>query len=113
MPSNKTNPITGHDAGCACCSGTRFDDVSRDVQVGDLATLAYGLGSYSDTSFDALPFRLDDYAGLGTYRGKEIADFDRIIEQIDSGRMIQTGGNTISFGFLDKNHTIGVYNNPR
>ena len=60
----------------------------------------------------ALPFLLEDYAGIATYRGKIIADHDRIIEQIDSGRTIQTGGNTISFGFLEKDHTLGVFNNP-
>ena len=59
---------------------------------------------------DVLPFRLDDFAGLATFRGKPIFNQEQIIDQIDSGRILS--GKTITFGFLDKSHGIGLYNNP-
>ncbi|CAA9352133.1 MAG: hypothetical protein AVDCRST_MAG90-2487 [uncultured Microvirga sp.] len=53
---------------------------------------------------------LDPFAG-DTYRGKIIADRDRIIDQIDSGRTIQANSGVITYTFLDQN-LIGLYNNP-
>lgn len=70
------------------------------------------------TDFGAMEpndFSLDPYAGLGvTWGGKEIADLDRVIDQIDSGRSQKvTANNTITFTFLDEGDgLIGVYNNP-
>jgi serralysin len=60
---------------------------------------------------DVLPFRLEDFAGLGTWAGKPIYNHNQVIGQLDSGASI---GNpkTITFSFLDGPTTIGVYNNP-
>lgn len=69
---------------------------------------------HDPTTFsDPLEFNLDDYAGLGfTYRGKPIADLDQVVEQIDSGRELNTKNGVITYTFLDKSHLVGIYNNP-
>ena len=59
----------------------------------------------------ALPFLLEDFAGIATYRGKPIFNQDQVIAQIDAG--VEFKGNTITFTFLDGPHTVGIYNNPR
>jgi serralysin len=59
----------------------------------------------------ALPFLLEDYAGIATYRGKPIFTQEQVIAQIDAG--VEFKGKTITFTFLDGPHTIGIYNNPR
>ncbi len=59
----------------------------------------------------ALPFLLEDFAGLGTYRGKPIFNHEQVIGQIDAG--VEFKGQTITFTFLDGPHTIGIYNNPK
>jgi serralysin len=59
---------------------------------------------------EALPFRLEDYAGLATWAGKPIFTPSQVINQIDSGTKIS--GKTITFSFFDGPHTIGLYNNP-
>jgi serralysin len=59
-----------------------------------------------------LPFRLDDYAGLATFRGKPIYTLDQVVRQIDSGAALPGGDNTFTYGFLDGPTTVGVYNNP-
>lgn len=79
--------------------------LSRDYDV---------LSSDNGTSdVSPLSFNLDDYAGLGfTYRGKQIADLDRVVEQIDSGNAINLGGKTvITYTFNSLDHLVGVYNN--
>lgn len=70
--------------------------------------------NHEPTGFDdPLELNLDDYAGTGSlYRGKPIADLDRVVEQIDSGRTIKASNNVITYTFLDKDHLTGVYNNP-
>jgi len=60
----------------------------------------------------ATPFRLDDYAGVATWRGKPIYTLDQVVHQIDSGTALSGGNNTFTYGFLDGPHTVGVYNNP-
>ncbi|WP_337828268.1 M10 family metallopeptidase C-terminal domain-containing protein [Pseudonocardia sp. TMWB2A] len=75
----------------------------------------YGAHELSEPlNHEPVEFNLDDYAGLGfTYRGKPIADLDRVFDQIDSGRQLKiTGNNTITYTFLDLNHLTGLYNNP-
>jgi serralysin len=59
---------------------------------------------------DALPFLLEDFTGIATYRGKPIYNHDQVINQIDSGAKLT--GKTITYSFLDGPHTIGLYNNP-
>jgi serralysin len=60
-----------------------------------------------------LDFNLDDYAGLGlTYRGKEIADLDRVVEQIDSGRAQDVSDGVITYAFFDHVTSVGLNNNP-
>ena len=66
--------------------------------------------SHSVTGASALPFLLEDYAGVATWSGKPIYNHDQVINQIDSGAQIS--GKTITFSFLDGPHTIGLYNNP-
>lgn len=58
----------------------------------------------------ALPFLLEDYAGIATYAGKPIFNQEQVIGQIDGGSKIS--GKTITFSFFDGPHSIGVYNNP-
>jgi serralysin len=67
-------------------------------------------GAFDALAADALPLRLDDLAGLASFRGKPIYDLDQVIGQIDSGASVS--GKTITFGFLDGPHTTGLYNNP-
>lgn len=62
------------------------------------------------TGEGALPFRLDDYAGLATWRGKPIFTLDQVIGQLDSGAEIN--GKTITFTFFDGKSPIGLYHNP-
>lgn len=75
------------------------------VMLGDGALLSDGV-----LLSDALPFLLEDFAGIATYRGKPIFNQQQVIGQIDSGESFS--GNTITFTFLDGPHTIGIYNNP-
>ena len=64
-------------------------------------------------SVDPQEFSLDPYAG-GTWSGKPIADLDRVIDQIDSGRAQKvTSNNKITYTFLDEGDgLISIYNNP-
>lgn len=55
---------------------------------------------------------LDPFVG-DTYRGKTIFNQAGIINQIDSGRSLNTNGGVITYTFLDLNHLIGIYNNPQ
>ncbi|HEY0044620.1 MAG TPA: M10 family metallopeptidase C-terminal domain-containing protein [Allosphingosinicella sp.] len=57
------------------------------------------------------PFRLEDYAGLGTWAGKPIYNQQQVIGQLDGGAAIGNA-KTITYSFLDGPTTIGVYNNP-
>jgi serralysin len=98
---------TLHEAGCPCCSGKRFS-IEREL---DLTFSNFdGLGSVSAISASNIaPFRLEDFAGRATWQGKPIYTPEQVIGQLDTGRSIK--GDVISFGFLEKNHTIGIYNN--
>jgi serralysin len=66
--------------------------------------------AHSAAGASALPFLLEDYAGVATWSGKPIYNHDQVINQIDSGAQIS--GKTITFSFFDGPHTIGLYNNP-
>lgn len=79
---------------------------SGDGAAGQLKSLQ---GTTVESS-DALPFLLEDYAGIATYRGKPIFTQEQVIGQIDSG--YQFKGKTITFSFLTTPTTIGIYNNP-
>jgi serralysin len=87
--------------------GEEFDrnSLSRDY---DVLSNQNGIADFSPLSFN-----LDDYSGLGLlFRGKEIADLDRVVNQIDSGNAINLGGKTvITFTFNSLDHLVGVYNN--
>ena len=78
--------------------------VIRQIDGGDYSVKSSA--SLSSSTSSALPFRLDDYAGLATYRGKQIFNQEQIINQIDSG--YQISGKTITFSFLDGPHTTGA-----
>lgn len=54
---------------------------------------------------------LDPYVG-NTYRGKQIASLDRVVDQIDSGISIAPKNGYIYFAFADQSHITGVVNNP-
>jgi serralysin len=93
------------------------------VAIGKLSLRLGGLGSPQDANNgvllsdgvlvgDLAPFRLEDFAGAATFRGKPIYNHDQVIGQIDAGPKVGGGNNTITFGFLDGPSTIGVYNNP-
>lgn len=56
-------------------------------------------------------FNLDDYVGY-TFRGKPILDQAGVINQIDSGTQMQINNGVITYTFLDKNHLVGLFNNP-
>lgn len=56
------------------------------------------------------PLLLEDYAGVGVWDGKPIFNQQQVIGQLDAGAEIS--GKTITFGFLDGPHTIGLYNKP-
>jgi serralysin len=59
-------------------------------------------------------FNLDKLYDLGYrgYAGKPIFDQPQIIKQIDSGNQIKASNGVITYTFLDKNHLVGLYNNP-
>jgi serralysin len=61
---------------------------------------------------DAPPFRLDDYAGLATWRGKPIYDQQQVIGQLDSGVSQPVSNGKITYSFLTGNPT-GWYNSPK
>jgi len=65
------------------------------------------------TGREALPFLLEDYTGIATWKGKPIFDHDQVIGQIDSGAKLVSKNGTITFSFLTTPTTIGVYNNPK
>jgi serralysin len=67
----------------------------------------------SEFGGNALPFRLEDFTGVATFRGKPIFNNDQVIAQLDTGRSINTSSGTITFGFLDGPTATGLYNNPR
>jgi serralysin len=58
------------------------------------------------------PFRLDDFGGIATFRGKPVATLPQVINQIDGGATIGGGNSTITFSFLTGNPT-GWYNSPK
>jgi serralysin len=55
---------------------------------------------------------LDDLAG-GVYRGKPIADLDRVVKQIDAGVEVSPHKGVITYAFRDSAHATGIYNNPK
>ena len=87
-------------------SGYRVSRINEnsDAQVG---ALDGGAGTIRAPS--ALPFLLEDYAGLATWAGKPIFNHQQVINQIDAGVALK--GKTITFTFLDQN-PVGLYNNP-
>lgn len=82
-----------------------------DVHVDKLGSVAR-VGALTDV--DPAEFNLDS-SGLDTFRGKDVADLDRVVDQIDSGRAQKvTANNTITYTFLDEgDDLIGIYNNPK
>lgn len=90
--------------------GPAMADIAQaDAAVSEAAMLRASLDGAGSAAAEALPFRLDDYVGY-SYRGKPILDQEGIIGQIDSGREIE--GDKITYTFLDKDHAVGLYNNP-
>ncbi|MEA3054562.1 MAG: serralysin [Sphingomonadales bacterium] len=59
---------------------------------------------------DLAPFRLEDFAGVATWKTKPIYDHQGVIGQLDSGTML--AGKTFTYSFFDGPTTIGIYNNP-
>lgn len=83
------------------------------VLVGDGVLLADGvLVGDGVLISDLIPFRLDDFAGLATFRGKPIYNQQQIINQIDGGASIATQNGKITYTFLTGPTTTGLYNNP-
>jgi serralysin len=62
---------------------------------------------------DVVPFRLDDFGGIATFRGKPVATLPQVINQIDSGTRQPANNGTITFTFLDGPTAIGLYNSPQ
>ncbi|HET9638602.1 MAG TPA: M10 family metallopeptidase C-terminal domain-containing protein [Allosphingosinicella sp.] len=62
---------------------------------------------------DLAPFRLTDFAGIATFRGKPIATPQQVINQIDSGARQPANNGTVTFTFLDGPTAIGLYNSPK
>jgi serralysin len=56
-------------------------------------------------------FNLDNYVGY-TFRDLPILDKAGVVGQIDSGTSLKYPNGTVTFGFLDKSHLVGLYNNP-
>lgn len=57
-------------------------------------------------------FSLDPFGGTGaTFRGKPIADLDRVVDQLTSGNTIDNANGVITYTFAT-NHLTGLYNNP-
>ncbi|MEO7178952.1 MAG: hypothetical protein ABIW83_08915, partial [Allosphingosinicella sp.] len=82
--------------------------VGDGILLGDRALRSDGV-LVSDTA----PFRLTDYAGIATYRGKPIYNQQQVINQIDSGTRQPASNGTITFSFLDGPTAIGLYNSPK
>jgi serralysin len=62
---------------------------------------------------NALPFLLEDYAGLATWQGKPIFNQQQVINQIDSGATFNSKNGTITYTFLTTPGPVGHYNNPK
>ena len=60
---------------------------------------------------EPMEFNLDDYVGY-TYRGKPIVDLDQVVDQIWTGRTVDSGNNIITYTFNELAHTTGLFNNP-
>jgi serralysin len=65
------------------------------------------------TGADVAPFRLDDFAGLGTLNGKQIFNQQQVINQIDTGRAIPVQNGVITYSFLDGPTMTGLFNSPK
>lgn len=61
---------------------------------------------------DIPPFRLDDFGGIATFRGKPVATLAQVINQIDGGVTMPASNGTITFTFLTGN-PVGWYNSPK
>ena len=61
---------------------------------------------------DPQNYSIDPYAGY-TFRGKEIADIPRVIQQIWTGYVNSTNAGVITYNFPDGKGLTGLYNNPR
>jgi serralysin len=55
---------------------------------------------------------IDKYAGYA-FRGKEIADLSRVLEQVWTGYTNSTNAGSITFNFPNGSGLTGLYNNPR
>jgi serralysin len=100
------------DARRSCCAATAQQRSEGLPMIQRLSNDAgFAPASAGGASSD-LPFRLDDYAGLATFRDKPIYTLDQVVHQIDSGTGLPGGNNTFTYGFLDGPTTVGLYNNP-
>ena len=88
---------------------TRLKWQQSNIQNGAFGSSAPEFSGGRATSGAALPFRLEDYAGIATWAGKPIFNQQQVINQIDAG--VEFKGKTITFTFLDQN-PVGLYNNP-
>jgi serralysin len=70
-------------------------------------------GVSGSAQVSALPFLLEDYTGLATYRGKPIYNHEQVINQLDSGARLGTSSGRITYSFLTTPVTVGLYNNPQ
>lgn len=78
-------------------------------------------GSFEDRGIDRayhevtpIDYNLDDFSGIPglTFRGKPIADLDRVIDQLTTGNTISNPNGVITYSFVDTDHLVGLYNNP-
>lgn len=61
---------------------------------------------------DPQSFSLDPYAG-GTFRDKPILDLNGVLDHLVTGQKIKASNGVITYTFLDKDHLVGLYNNPK
>jgi len=69
-----------------------------------------GVSGVSAGTSSSLPFLLEDYAGIATWRGHPIYNHEQVIGQIDSGARLDVSDNLITFAFADFQHALGLNN---
>ncbi|HEX9964744.1 MAG TPA: M10 family metallopeptidase C-terminal domain-containing protein [Allosphingosinicella sp.] len=79
----------------------------------DEVAAAQSAAGGSELGQNAVPFRLEDFAGIATFRDKPIFNQEQVINQLDTGRKFNTANGTITFGFMDGPTAVGLYNSPK
>jgi serralysin len=116
----ETNPFTGHDAGCPCCSDLTIGDIISPLS-GPIADAADFNATFPEPGTgDGLP----DLAEPGeTIRDNPVfgltGDWDasrpgnnNVRTQLDSGMSQDVSDGVITYAFLDQRHATGLNNSP-